>query len=95
MITQKELKELLHYNPDTGIFTRLIKTASSVQIGDVAGCKHKANGYIIINVLGIPYRAHRLAWLYMTGRWPKHQVDHDDHIRHNNKWSNLFEATNQ
>jgi len=47
MITQQELKELLHYNPETGIFTWKVSTARRVSSGDVAGTKRK-DGYIQI-----------------------------------------------
>jgi len=93
MITQKELKKLLHYDPLTGLFIRL-KATKGARVGDIAGGK-EPNGYIRISVQGRRYLAHRLAWLYMTGEWPKEFIDHDDRIRDNNKWLNLNEATNQ
>lgn len=68
---------------------------SSVNIGDIAGCLHKGTGYIGVTINGKNHQAHRLAWLYMTGKWPKHHIDHDDHIRCNNKWDNLNAATSQ
>ena len=89
----EQLKEILHYEPDTGIFTWLVSTGKRVKAGDIAGCI-EAEGYRVIRIKTKLYKAHRLAWLYMTGKWPKHQIDHDDRVRNNNKWSNLFEATN-
>jgi len=94
MLTQETLKSLLYYNAETGIFTRRATSSSAAKAGDVAGGKTKC-GYISIRVNGRKYYAHRLAWLYMTGEWPPYQIDHDDHIRHNNKWDNLNKATNQ
>lgn len=84
-LTQKELKLNLHYNPLTGIFTRL---SNSNKITHVA-----SNGYIIINIFKIKYKAHRLAFLYMEGVMPINHVDHDNRIRHDNKWKNLKHAT--
>ena len=92
-LNQSRLKELLAYDPDTGVFTRLVKSNRNVRIGAVAGtCDSK--GYGQISVDGKLYRAHRLAWLWMTGAWPVAQLDHRNGVRHDNRWENLREATN-
>lgn len=52
-----------------------------------------ANGYVAIRIDGQAYLAHRLAVFYMTGNWPKNEVDHRDTVKHHNWWSNLREAT--
>lgn len=87
-ITQEKLKELLRYEPDTGLFYRL----SGPRAGEVAG--HMHHGYVKISMpkAGGIY-AHRLAWLYMTGEMPPNEVDHIDRNRGNNKWANLRLAT--
>jgi len=95
LITQKELKESLHYNPETGVFVWLASPHGKVNAGDIAGFTDKTTGYIKITVNSKKNYAHRLAWLYMTGEWPEDQIDHDDRVRANNKWDNLFAATNQ
>ena len=87
MILQKELKKLLHYDSATGIFTRKIKTANCVSVGDIAGCTKK-DGYVYIYADGNRYLAHRLAWFYVYGVWPK-QIDHINHIRSDNRIVNL------
>ncbi len=92
MINQSELKELLHYEPDTGIFTWKVSLNRKIKIGSIAGTKNKYWGYIYIGLKQKKYRAHRLAWFYMTGEWPK-GIDHDNHIRDDNRWLNLKEAT--
>ncbi len=93
MITQAELKELLHYNPETGVFKWKKKTANCIEIGDMAGCLN-SRGYLIICINSKNYYAHRLAWLYMTGEWPV-QIDHINHIKDDNSWINLRETTSQ
>lgn len=94
MLTQDYLKSILHYNPDTGIFTWAVSNNQKIKVGDIAGT-HESSGYIRIRINGKGYRAHRLAWLYMKGVWPKEQIDHDDRVKHNNSWNNLNQATNQ
>jgi len=94
MITQAELKENLHYDAETGVFTRRIALARRVQIGDVAGCK-RSDGYISIRVCGKSRQAHRLAWLHTYGNWPKGEIDHINHIKDDNRIINLREVTTQ
>lgn len=84
------LKRKLKYDPATGLFTRnCIMTGSS--IGDVCGTK-KENGYVIISIDRVLYRAHRLAWFYFYGRWPEGDIDHVNRIRNDNRIANLREA---
>lgn len=93
MITQKQVKQHLHYDPETGIFTRKIGSRGC-RVGDVAGGLD-GRGYISIWLLGKRYKAHRLAWFCMTGAWPKIDIDHKNLIRHENWWDNLREATKE
>lgn len=91
MLTQSRLREVLEYQPETGIFIRI--SGYQKRIGKVAGRVHPKRGYREIHIDGKLYYAHRLAWLYMTGEWPKDEVDHKNHIRDDNKWSNLRDVT--
>jgi hypothetical protein len=91
MITQERLKKLFHYDPSTGFFTRLISmgTASKGSISN----RRDRYGYISIQIDYKDYLAHRLAFLYMTGKFPEIDIDHKDSIKHHNWWDNLREAT--
>jgi hypothetical protein len=89
-LTQEYLKSILHYNPKTGLWMWLIDNYR-YHAGDEAGAiGHK--GYVIITINAKKYRANRLAWLYMTGEWPKAEVDHDNNLKYDNRWINLREA---
>jgi hypothetical protein len=90
-LTADQLRAVLHYDPDTGIFTRLIPHAGLKQ-GDRAGGL-RTDGYVVIRVRGEMFKAHRLAWLYMTGEWPDGYIDHINMVRADNRWSNLRLAT--
>jgi hypothetical protein len=91
VLNQEFLKSILEYNPKTGIFT-WIKIYHKSMIGKKAGSKLDT-GYIKIEINDINYSAHRLAWLYMMGKWPKNQIDHINGIRDDNRFCNLREAT--
>lgn len=91
-LTQAELKEVLHYDPDTGIFTRL-KAHEPKYVGKPAG-HINTKGYVIIKIGQKAYKAHRLAFLYVYGSWPQHQVDHVNQDKADNRIKNLRNATN-
>ena len=90
-MTPELLREILHYCPDSGEFTWLVDI-KRVNAGDKAGCV-RSGGYICIQYNGKVYRAHRLAYLYMTGEWPKELLDHANNIKTDNRWCNLRPAT--
>ncbi|EOA3027108.1 HNH endonuclease signature motif containing protein [Yersinia enterocolitica] len=92
MITQPELKHFLHYEPETGLFTWLKKNSNRVKVGDVAGSVSD-NGYIHIRLNRHLHKAHRLAWLYVHGKWPRNVIDHINTIRADNRICNQRDVT--
>ena len=93
MVTQELLKKRFHYDPETGIFTRLIKVANCADIGILNGSPHR-KGYRQTRIFKKSYLLHRLAWMYMTGEWPKHNIDHINGIPYDNRWNNLRDIPN-
>jgi hypothetical protein len=87
--TQAELKELFHYNPETGVFIHL-QTRGKGKKGQPVG-KINHLGYVEMRVFNKLFGAHRLAVLYMTGEVPilPLAVDHINGDRADNRWSNL------
>lgn len=90
MLTQAQVKEILHYEPTTGIFTWL-KTRNFL-IGREAGTT-SPEGYRLISIKKKAYPAHRLAYLYVNGIFPENLIDHKDGDTGNNRWLNLRDAT--
>jgi len=90
-MNKKTLDHYLAYDPETGLFTW--KTGfGRATVGGVAGCFNSC-GHVDIKICGTTYKAHRLAWLTMTGEWPKEQVDHINRVPGDNRWCNLRAAT--
>lgn len=84
MVTRERLKELYHYNKKTGVFTRRSNGKVSIQKKRVR-----------IRIDGKLYIASRLAWLYVTGKWPENEIDHRDRDPMNNRWKNLRDLTHE
>ena len=86
MITQERLKELLHYDPKTGLFMRIEPLGFPTKDGYAGSVDH---GYRRIIVDGKRYLAHRLAWLYVYGEHPKGDIDHINRTGLDNRIVNL------
>jgi len=92
LLTQEELKRLISYDPDTGVFKWRINRSNKVKAWHVAGTTQLMNNkkkYMRIKIHNRKYFSHRLAHLYITGEWPKDQMDHINGDGTNNKWCNL------
>ena len=92
LIDADTLKHILHYDPTSGVFTWKVNSGRS-KPGKVAGYLNK--GYVVIGYKGKSCLAHRLAFLYMTGKYPILEVDHIDGCPSNNKWTNLREVSSK
>ena len=91
-MTVEELRGLLSYDQETGIFTWKTNRRGRVKAGDIAG-KVNRHGYRQIKICGVSYMAHRLAWLFVHGRMPENELDHINRDQLDNRASNLREAS--
>ena len=86
-LTAARLRALLSYDCESGSF-RWLRPRGKAASKPTAGSSD-SGGYIKIGIAGHDYRAHRLAWLYVSGEWPKGQLDHMDGNPSNNAIANL------
>jgi hypothetical protein len=93
-LTAERLRELLRYDPETGEWRWLKRShgGGNARPGSKAGSRVSRN-YLSIYVDNHPYRAARLAFFYMTGRWPTFGVDHIDGDPSNDRWHNLRDVS--
>ena len=86
-LTAQRLRELIGYDPETGVFTRRVRLSNRSKMQNLGTVSN--NGYFRFSVDGRNYFSHRLAWLYMNGNWPEHDIDHINGIRNDNRIANL------
>jgi len=107
-LTQELLKKVLHYCPDTGVFTWLKRDRSMFRNDGSCKMWHKrfcgtqagsvnSLGYTSISIKnsvgkGVKHKAHRLAWLYTYGHLP-YITDHINGIKTDNRLVNLRDTT--
>lgn len=84
----EDVRDLVNYDPQSGVFRWSITRSSSVIAGRVAGSVHP-EGYRIIKINGKNYAAHRLAWFCVNGAWPDEMIDHINGVRGDNRICNL------
>ena len=99
-LTADQLRAVLDYDPATVIFTwrdrpDIRPSANAMRRGTVAGTTNSKHGYIAICIHGRLYLGHRLAWLYVYGRWPAEEIDHINEVRTDNGIANLRESTHR
>jgi HNH endonuclease len=103
-LTQEIVRELLDYDLDTRGLTWkwrerkwFLSTGQykswNTQFAGKPAFTGKFGCYATGSIFHKTYYAHRVIWLYMTGLWLDPEIDHDNHIRSDNRWVNLFEAT--
>lgn len=94
-LTAARARELLEYDPATGVLRRRVSLSRSTKVGDLAGSVNKYGGYVAVFVDGARYQAHRVAWLIVHGEWPACQIDHINGLRGDNRLCNLRVVTNR
>jgi hypothetical protein len=92
MMTAEEARHVYLYDPETGNLTYKNPKSNAVKAGRRAGTVG-TDGYIKLTIYNRRIAAGRLIWLYMTGEWPTHHIDHVNGCPADNRWLNLRQAT--
>lgn len=90
----EELRRVLAYAPESGLFTWRVRISLRVKVGAIAGEKRR-NGYVSLGVFGTRIPAHRLAWIFVYGVHPENDIDHINGMRSDNAIANLRDVTRQ
>lgn len=93
-VTADMVRRLLRYDPDTGQFWRIaVQSSGRLSLLEKPAGSRRPTGRMFVKIGRRAFAASRLAWLYMTGEWPKVEIDHKDLDGTNDRWNNLREAT--
>jgi hypothetical protein len=91
-LTLKDLKSLITYDPDTGLFYKTDKISADNPEGLIT--HNPRNRVKMISIYGMSYTASRIAWFYMTGAFPREGmvVSFKNKNTTDFKWDNLIEV---
>lgn len=98
ILSAAQLRDVIHYEPETGVFTRKVRLAQRHRAGDRADTEitsPRMLGYRRVSLFSQRYLAHRLAWFYTHGVWPARHIDHINGDKGDNRIGNLREADDQ
>lgn len=88
------LRDIVHYDEHTGVFTWINRAGNRAKVGDRAGSHQKSSGYRVLSIGGKLYREHRIAWQYVYGSLPTGSIDHINGVRDDNRICNLRDVNN-
>jgi hypothetical protein len=92
MITHEELKRVLRYEPESGQWYWNVSPCRRIKAGSPAGSVFRDGNERPRARIGVGkkyYSSSRLAWFYMTGEWPQHDVLHKNGDSADYRWANL------
>ena len=92
ILTVDRLREVLAYDPDTGLFKWLVKHKFKPKTEWFGGAANK-RGYLHVQIDKVTYQAHRIAWMHFYGSWPTKVIDHINRMKNDNRIVNLRDVT--
>lgn len=94
MVPLARIKDVLEYDPDSGFFYWRVSLNARAPVDAIAGTL-RPDGYVKIQIDGVPMMAHRIAWFWVHGEIPEHEIDHENRVRYDNRIGNLRPATSK